>query len=121
MQLWQTTVSNALAQVAVEFQPEHSVFLSSALIAGLIVGASFWGLGCENHAPQPDGNVDMVGDLIGRQLAFNLTLHFAGVCGTAAGAANSFVSCAVLVSFCGFRVGGNRKWALSGGELLLIS
>jgi MFS family permease len=47
------------------------------------------------------------GDLIGRRLAFNLTLLFAGVFGTAAGAANSFVSCAVLVSFCGFGVGGN--------------
>ncbi|EXJ57717.1 uncharacterized protein A1O5_12507 [Cladophialophora psammophila CBS 110553] len=91
-QLWQTTVSDALAQVAVEFTPKHSAFLSLALIAGLVVGATFWGLGC---------------DLIGRRLAFNLTLFLAGVFGTAAGAANSFVSCAVLVSFCGFGVGGN--------------
>ncbi|KIW50104.1 hypothetical protein PV05_11724 [Exophiala xenobiotica] len=91
-QLWQTTVSDALAQVAVEFAPKHSAFLSLALIAGLVVGASFWGLGC---------------DLIGRRLAFNLILLIAGVFGTAAGAAPNFVSCAVLVSFCGFGVGGN--------------
>src|SRR6187402_774312 len=37
-QLWQTTVSDALAQVAVEFQPQHSAFLSLALIAGLVCG-----------------------------------------------------------------------------------
>ncbi|KAI1610283.1 MFS general substrate transporter [Exophiala viscosa] len=91
-QLWQTTISDALTQVALEFNPKHSAFLSLALIAGLVVGASFWGLGC---------------DLIGRRLAFNLTLLIAGVFGTAAGAANSFISCAVLVSFCGFGVGGN--------------
>jgi hypothetical protein len=48
-QLWQTTVSDALAQVAVEFQPKHSAFLSLALIAGLTVGATFWGLGCESR------------------------------------------------------------------------
>ncbi|KAJ9620738.1 uncharacterized protein PV06_03357 [Exophiala oligosperma] len=91
-QLWQTTVSDALAQVAVEFTPKHSAFLSLALIAGLVVGASFWGLGA---------------DLIGRRLAFNLTLLIAGVFGTAAGAAPNFVGCAVLVSLCGFGVGGN--------------
>ncbi|EXJ79431.1 hypothetical protein A1O3_08933 [Capronia epimyces CBS 606.96] len=91
-QLWQTTISDALAQVAIEFTPQHSAFLSLALIAGLVVGASFWGLGC---------------DLIGRRLAFNLTLLIAGIFGTAAGAAPNFVSCAVLVALCGFGVGGN--------------
>lgn len=47
IQLWQTTISDALAQVAVEYNPPHSAFLSLALIAGLVCGASFWGLGCE--------------------------------------------------------------------------
>lgn len=94
LQLWQTTVSDALAQVAVEFQPQHSAFLSLALIAGLVCGAGFWGLGS---------------DLIGRRLAFNLTLFIAAVFGIAAGAAPNFIACAVLVSFIGFGVGGNRK------------
>jgi MFS family permease len=92
--LWQTTVSDALPQVGIEFNPPHSAFLSLALIAGLVIGAGFWGFGA---------------DLIGRRLVFNTTLLIAGVFGIAAGAANSFVSCAVLCSFIGFGVGGNRK------------
>ena len=52
--------------------------------------------------------VDMLaGDLIGRRLAFNLTLFICGLFGLVAGAAPSFVSCAVLVALCGFGVGGN--------------
>ena len=81
-----------------EFQPKHSAFLSLALIAGLVCGAGFWGLGS---------------DLIGRRLAFNLTLFIAAVFGIAAGAAPNFVACAVLVSFIGFGVGGNRKFVLA--------
>ncbi|KAF2095790.1 MFS general substrate transporter [Rhizodiscina lignyota] len=91
-QLWQTTVSDALPQVGVEFTPQHSAFLSLALIAGLVCGAGFWGFGA---------------DLIGRRLVFNTTLFIAGVFGIAAGAANSFVCCAVLCAFIGFGVGGN--------------
>lgn len=91
-QLWQTTVSDALPQVGVEFNPEHPAFLSLALITGLVVGAAFWGLGC---------------DLIGRKLAFNTTLFIAGVFGIAAGGANSFIACAGLCACIGFGVGGN--------------
>ncbi|KAK5735813.1 hypothetical protein LTR17_007823 [Elasticomyces elasticus] len=91
-QLWQTTVSDALALVGVEFNVPHPAFLSLALIAGLVCGAAFWGFGS---------------DLIGRRLSFNLTLFIAGVFGLCAGAATSFVGCAVLVAFCGFGVGGN--------------
>jgi len=84
-----------LSQAALEFNVEHSAFLSLALIAGLFVGASFWGLGS---------------DLIGRKVAFNTTLFIAAVFGIAAGAAPTFISCAVLISFIGFGVGGNRKF-----------
>jgi MFS family permease len=90
--LWQTTVSDALQQVGVEFNPKHPAFLSLASIAGLVVGASFWGLGS---------------DLIGRRLAFNITLFIGGLFGLAAGAAPNFISCAVLVALCGFGIGGN--------------
>ncbi|KAF2174065.1 hypothetical protein M409DRAFT_16339 [Zasmidium cellare ATCC 36951] len=91
-QLWQTTVSDALPQVGLEFHPQHEAFLSLALITGLVVGAWFWGFGC---------------DLIGRRLAFNTTLFIAGVFGIAAGGANSFVTCASLCACIGFGVGGN--------------
>lgn len=53
-QLWQTTVSDALAQVAVEFTPKHSAFLSLALIAGLVMGATFWGLGSKSTGPRTE-------------------------------------------------------------------
>ena len=44
-QLWQTAVADALAQASVEFNEKHSAFLSLALVAGLMFGASFWGMG----------------------------------------------------------------------------
>ena len=91
-QLWQTTVSDALPQVGIEFNPPHEAFLSLALVSGLVVGAWFWGLGC---------------DLIGRKLAFNTTLFIAGLFGIAAGGADSFVACACLCACIGFGVGGN--------------
>jgi MFS family permease len=110
LQLWQTTVSDALPQVGIEFNVKHSAFLSLALIAGLVVGASFWGLGSTlNTILLVEQTLTKdPGDLIGRRLAFNLTLFIAGVFGLCAGAAPSFVGCAVLVSFIGFGVGGNR-------------
>ncbi|KAH7323875.1 MFS general substrate transporter [Rhexocercosporidium sp. MPI-PUGE-AT-0058] len=82
------------------WMPQHSAFLSLALIAGLVCGATFWGLGSV---------------LIGRRLAFNLTLLIASIFGIAAAAAPNFVTCAVLVSFVGFGVGGNLLsvwWAI---------
>jgi hypothetical protein len=104
-QLWQTTVSDALPQVGIEFNPPHSAFLSLALIAGLVIGAGFWGFGA---------------DLVGRRLVFNTTLLIAGVFGIAAGGANSFVSCAVLCSFIGFGVGGNRKFIQSVSQFVIL-
>lgn len=88
-----SSVSNALPQIAVEFQPEMSGFLIVALITGLICGASFWGLGA---------------DLIGRRLAWNLSLLLACVFGTSAAGSNSWLTCCSLVSVAGFGIGGNR-------------
>ena len=91
-QLWQTTVADALAPIGAEFDPVHETFLSLGLASGLILGAWFWGLGC---------------DLIGRKLAFNTTLFIGGVFGIAVGGANSFVAAASLCACVGFGIGGN--------------
>ena len=94
LQLWESAVSNALPQIANEFQPKQPGFLIVALISGLIVGASFWGLGC---------------DLMGRRWAWNLSLLFALVFGTIAAASNNWVTCCALIATSGFGIGGNSK------------
>ena len=76
-----------------EFQPPHQTFLNLALYVNLIVGAAFWGLGA---------------DLMGRRLAFNLTLLVASVFGIAAGGGLNFTATASLVSrISGLGTGGN--------------
>ncbi|EXJ79526.1 hypothetical protein A1O3_07805 [Capronia epimyces CBS 606.96] len=91
-QLWESSVSNALPEIANEFQPRRSGFLIVALMVGLILGASFWGLGC---------------DLIGRRWAWNLSLLFACVFGLVAAGSNSWVTCCSLIALSGFGIGGN--------------
>jgi len=63
-----------------------------AVYVGLIIGAAFWGIGA---------------DLMGRQLAFNLTLFIAGIFGTAAGGGPNFIGTAVMVAMIGLGTGGN--------------
>lgn len=50
-----------------------------------------------------------LGDLIGRRLAFNLTLLIGSVFGLASGAAPNFPGLAVMLALVGTGVGGNRK------------
>lgn len=66
-------------------------FLSLAANIGLLVGAIFWGFGC---------------DIWGRRWSFNLTLLMTGVFGISAGAAPNFVTLASLVAVLGVGVGG---------------
>jgi MFS family permease len=66
--------------------------LTLAVYVGLIIGAAFWGIGA---------------DLMGRQLAFNLTLFIAGVFGTAAGGGPNFIGTAAMVALIGLGTGGN--------------
>lgn len=66
-------------------------FLSLAANIGLLVGAIFWGFGC---------------DIWGRRWSFNLTLLMTGVFGISAGAAPNFITLASLVAVLGVGVGG---------------
>ena len=50
-----------------------------------------------------------LGDLIGRRLAFNMTLFIGAVFGLASGAAPSFTALAVMLALVGTGVGGNCK------------
>jgi MFS family permease len=85
-------VAIILPQVGKEFNPTHQTFLTLALYIGLILGAAFWGVGA---------------DLMGRQLAFNLTLFIAALFGTAAGGGPNFTGTAAMVACIGLGTGGN--------------
>ncbi|RDX40469.1 MFS general substrate transporter [Lentinus brumalis] len=67
-------------------------FLSLAQNIGLLIGAVFWGFGC---------------DIWGRRWSFNITLFLAGVFGLAAGGAPNFITLASLLAVLGLGVGGN--------------
>ena len=99
--LWLQGVAIILPQVGKEFQPTHQTFLTLALYLGLIFGAAFWGIGA---------------DLMGRQLAFNLTLFIAAVFGTAAGGGPNFTGTAALVA--GIRIGTGGNLPVDGAIFL---
>lgn len=67
-------------------------YTTFATFIGLCVGASFWGI---------------ASDIIGRRLAFNMTLLLAGVFGIAIGGAQSWVGVCALYACMGVGVGGN--------------
>ena len=87
-------------------------FLSLAVNIGLLVGAVFWGVGCDvwgrrsalSHSRSlgPNGGADVI-----PRWSFNLTLLVTGVFGLAAGGAHDFVTLAALVAVLGIGVGGN--------------
>lgn len=87
-----------------------------SLFIGLCLGASIWGIGS---------------DILGRRIAFNMTLFLAGVFGIAAGAAPTWIGACGLYAALGVGVGGNLPvdGALfleflpnaSGGLLTLLS
>ncbi|KIY49468.1 MFS general substrate transporter [Fistulina hepatica ATCC 64428] len=79
-----------LTSVTYEFEIDGP-FLTLAANIGLLVGAMFWGFGC---------------DVFGTW-AFNLTLLIAGVFGLAAGGSPNFVTLASLLAVVGVGVGGN--------------
>ncbi|KAG1821035.1 MFS general substrate transporter [Suillus subaureus] len=90
--LWLQGLAIVLPQVQQELNPVRVEYAVLAEFAGLIVGATTWGI---------------MADLIGRRLSFNITLFLAGVFGLAAGGAPNFVTFCSLIACMGFGVGGN--------------
>ncbi|UPX09320.1 Sugar (and other) transporter [Ascochyta rabiei] len=66
--------------------------LTFALYAGLLVGALFWGFGA---------------DIIGRRIAFNITLFIASMACIVAGASPNWGALGFFISLIGFGAGGN--------------
>jgi MFS family permease len=92
--LWLQGVALTLPSLSEEFGiGEKQVrYTTSSLFVGLCIGASFWGVGS---------------DIMGRRLAFNMTLLLAGVFGIAAGAAPNWIGSCGLFAALGVGVGGN--------------
>ncbi|KAH7926360.1 MFS general substrate transporter [Leucogyrophana mollusca] len=90
--LWLQGLAVVLPQVQQEFNPPRVEYAVLAEFAGLIVGATTWGI---------------LADVIGRKISFNITLFIAGLFGLAAGGAPNFVTFSCLMAFMGFGVGGN--------------
>jgi MFS family permease len=89
-------------QVEFDISQTHVRYTTCALFVGLCVGASFWGISS---------------DIIGRRLAFNLTLLIAGVFGIASGAAPNWIGACGLFAALGVGVGGNLPVDVSFGEV----
>lgn len=74
------------------FSGKQSGDISVAFSAGLTVGAFFWGI---------------MGDIIGRRWAFNLTCLISGAFGAGLGAVSTYGQFLALVVLIGFGIGGN--------------
>jgi len=95
-----------LAPVVNEFH-FNGPFLSLASNVGLLVGAVFWGLGCDIWGRRYLRTLleSFIFHVIPRW-SFNITLAIAGIFGLAAGGAPSFVALASLFAVIGVGVGG---------------
>ncbi|KIW97229.1 uncharacterized protein Z519_02621 [Cladophialophora bantiana CBS 173.52] len=90
---WTQGIGTIQPVVVREFSDVSRVTFSSiAFYAGLIVGASFWGISS---------------DFMGRKPAFNMTVLFGGVFALAVGSVNHFVGFCVIWSIIGTAAGGN--------------
>lgn len=90
--IWPIATSLILGPVANEFQESHAPYLTLAQNIGLLVGALFWGFGC---------------DVYGRRWAFNLTIGITAVFGMAAAGSPNFAMISVFSALWSFGVGGN--------------
>ncbi|KAK5661549.1 hypothetical protein OQA88_11457 [Cercophora sp. LCS_1] len=92
--LWMQGVSLTLPSLSAEFGvSEKSVrYTTSSLFVGLCLGSFFWGIGS---------------DIMGRRIAFNVTLLITSVFGIASAYASSWGGVCVLYAAMGFGVGGN--------------
>jgi MFS family permease len=87
-------VSLILPSLSAEFgvSEKQVRYTTSSLFLGLCFGSFFWGIGS---------------DIMGRRIAFNLTLLITSVFGMAASYSSSWAAVCILISALGFGVGGN--------------
>ncbi|KAF2280072.1 MFS general substrate transporter [Westerdykella ornata] len=90
--LWPITTSLILPPITLEFLPQRPPYLTLAQNLGLLVGALFWGFGC---------------DLFGRRWAFNLTIGITAVFGLVAAGSPNFGAIATFAALWSVGVGGN--------------
>lgn len=80
------------SSAALELNAAYSRALTIAVYVGMLTGAIFWGLSA---------------DIIGRKIAFNVSLFICSVAVIVAGAAPSWTSLAFFIAMTGFGGGGN--------------
>ncbi|KLO07040.1 MFS general substrate transporter [Schizopora paradoxa] len=89
--LWPIVTGLILSPVVNEFQFQGP-FLKLGQNIGLLVGALFWGVGC---------------DVWGRRPSFNITLFITAAFGIAAGGSNNYITLCSLAALWSVGVGGN--------------
>jgi MFS family permease len=90
--LWPIATSLILTPISNEFLPSKPPLLTLAQNIGLLVGAAFWGFGC---------------DIFGRKWGFNLTLGLTALWGLVAAGAPNFAAIGAFDALWSFGVGGN--------------
>lgn len=90
--LWPIVTAQILEPVSLEFNVPRPPLLTLAQNIGLLVGAMFWGFGC---------------DIFGRRLAFNLTIGVTSVFGLLAASSPNFAAIGCFCALWSFGVGGN--------------
>ncbi|KAF2678407.1 MFS general substrate transporter [Lentithecium fluviatile CBS 122367] len=90
--LWPIVTSLIFTPIKNEFHPTRAPFLTLAQNIGLLVGAIFWGFGC---------------DIFGRRWAFNLTLGITGIFGLIAAGSPNFAAIGCFAALWSIGVGGN--------------
>lgn len=90
--LWPIVTSLILPPITLEFKVDRPPLLTLSQNIGLLVGAMFWGFGC---------------DVFGRKWGFNLTLLFTAVFGLISAGSPTFAAVCVFDAFWSFGVGGN--------------
>jgi len=90
--LWPIVTSLIFTPVSNEFSPTRPPFLTLSQNIGLLVGAVFWGFGC---------------DIFGRRWAFNLTIGITAVFGLAAAGSPTFAAIGNFAALWSIGVGGN--------------
>lgn len=80
------------AQARLEFNPSYPNGLTIAVYVGMLVGALFWGMGA---------------DIIGRKIAFNVSLIICSVFAIVAGASPNWGVLGLFVCLSAFGAGGN--------------